>query len=114
MPVWMRRLLQEAPGCPEVIAAGGPGTAGLGSRLAADLGRRQDSAARRCSDADQVEGGVLSDGEADPRPLWDAPTNVGLVAGQGWARVPRGRLFGQYGVQVWNATVMRVGERPHA
>ncbi|KAI0811417.1 hypothetical protein GGR55DRAFT_678245 [Xylaria sp. FL0064] len=43
----------------------------------------------------------VSDGDADLRPLWGTPTNVGIVAGfEGSAA----RTFGEYGVGVRNAS----------
>ncbi|KAI1350853.1 hypothetical protein F5Y01DRAFT_284509 [Xylaria sp. FL0043] len=115
-PSWVRLVLREA-GCadvaarvrtyaPEILPAGTlPFAAALNHNVSLFSGGDKTVLMERIlRDVPAERKGrvvFVSDGDADLRPLWGTPTNVGIVAGfEGSAA----RTFGEYGVGVWNAS----------
>ncbi|KAI0400243.1 hypothetical protein F4802DRAFT_620257 [Xylaria palmicola] len=114
-PSWIRLVLREAAGCPDVaarVAAYSPEILPRGVLPASPLSRAAplfsggdktalvESLLEHIPEADRRKVVFVSDGKADLRPLWDAPTNVGIVAGHGGSAA---RTFRQYGVGIWEA-----------
>jgi hypothetical protein len=115
-PSWIRLVLQEASTCPEVVGniatycseilprgvlpaselnhpeplfSGGDKTL-LMQRILKDIPAES-----------QQRVAFFSDGDADLQPLWEAPTNVGFVAGLDNSAA---EAFQQYNVSIWPAS----------
>ncbi|KAI0433520.1 hypothetical protein F5Y09DRAFT_298661 [Xylaria sp. FL1042] len=112
-PSWVRLVLREAGACadvaaqvrtyaPEILPAGTlPFAGALNHNVSLFSGEDKTVLMEGILRDVHVERVVfVSDGDADLRPLWGEPTNVGIVAGfQGSAA----RTFREYGVGVWDA-----------
>ncbi|KAI0971538.1 hypothetical protein F4678DRAFT_87730 [Xylaria arbuscula] len=114
-PSWVRLVLREASGCPDVvsrIAAYSPEIlprgvlpfSPLNQNVSLFSGGDKTTLITRLLEgvpaAEKAKVVFVSDGHADLLPLWDAPTNVGVVAGYDGSAA---ETFEQYGVGVWEA-----------
>ncbi|KAI0013769.1 hypothetical protein F4779DRAFT_638924 [Xylariaceae sp. FL0662B] len=115
-PAWIRLVLREATGCPEVAAHVDtycpeilpPGVLPRSGRdhdeplfSGGDKSRLVARLLARVPPARKQRVVFVSDGDADLQPLWGAPTNVGIVAGLGGSAA---EAFRRYGVEIWNAS----------
>ncbi|GAW21056.1 hypothetical protein ANO14919_105690 [Xylariales sp. No.14919] len=114
-PSWVRLVLQEASSCPDVvshIATYSPEILPQGALPFSPLNHNAslfsggDKTTLIADLLDKVPAAkkqkvvFVSDGDADLQPLWDMPTNVGIVAGY---EKSAARTFGQYGVGIREA-----------
>ncbi|KAI0483870.1 hypothetical protein F4859DRAFT_474392 [Xylaria cf. heliscus] len=114
-PSWVRLVLQEASSCPDVvsrIATYSPEILPRGVLPVSALNHNVslfsggDKTTLIAGLLDRVPATkkqkvvFISDGQADLQPLWESPTNVGIVAGYNNSAA---RTFKQYGVGIWEA-----------
>ncbi|TGJ85192.1 hypothetical protein E0Z10_g3588 [Xylaria hypoxylon] len=114
-PSWVRLVLQEASSCPDVvsrIATYSPEILPQGALPFSPLNHNVSlfsggdkttlimSLLNKVPVAKKQKVVFVSDGDADLQPLWDAPTNVGIVAGY---EKSAARAFRQYGVDIREA-----------
>ncbi|KAI1741755.1 hypothetical protein F4680DRAFT_59752 [Xylaria scruposa] len=114
-PSWVRLVLQEASSCPDVIpriATYSPEILPKGVLPVSTLNHNVSlfsGGDKTTLMASLVDGAFtenkqkivfVSDGKADIQPLWDTPTNVGIVAGYNNSAA---RTFKQYGVDIWKS-----------
>ncbi|KAI0505973.1 hypothetical protein F5B22DRAFT_651259 [Xylaria bambusicola] len=115
-PSWVRLVLRESSGCPDVVSridTYSPEILPLGVLPVSRLNHNVSLFSG--GDKTELIGGMLrdipaarkrkvvfvSDGRADLQPLWDSPTNVGIVAGYDGSAA---KTFGQYGVDIREAS----------
>ncbi|KAI1361303.1 hypothetical protein F5Y08DRAFT_314992 [Xylaria arbuscula] len=114
-PSWVRLVLQEASGCPEVVARIGTYSPEILPCGVLPVSRRNhgvplfsggdktvliESLLEKVPAATKEKVVFVSDGHADLQPLWETPTNVGIVAGYDGSAA---ETFAQYGVDIWDA-----------
>ncbi|KAH8167901.1 hypothetical protein CIB48_g356 [Xylaria polymorpha] len=114
-PSWVRLVLQEASSCPDVVAhiatyspeilpKGVLPVSALNHNVSLFSGG--DKTVLMTNLLNKVPTGkkqkvvFISDGKADLQPLWETPTNVGIVAGYDNSAA---RAFKQYNVGIWEA-----------
>ena len=115
-PSWVRLVLQEASGCPEVVSRidayspeilprgvlpVSPLNHGVPLFSGGDKSMLIAGILGRIPAARKKKVVFVSDGGADLQPLWGAPTNVGIVAGYDGSAA---ETFTQYGVDIQNAS----------
>lgn len=115
-PSWIRLLLQEASECPQVVEnietycpeilpeETLPAT-GLdhGTQLFSGGDKTELIESLLMSVSEEVDNVVfVSDGDADLQPLWERPTNIGIVAGFDGSAA---ETFDTYGVEVANVSL---------
>ncbi|KAI0864577.1 hypothetical protein F4860DRAFT_510908 [Xylaria cubensis] len=111
-PSWARLVLQEASSCPDVIpliATYSPEILPKGVLPVSALnhnvslfsgGDKTTLMASLVNKAPTEKIVFISDSKTDLEPLWETPTNVGIVAGYNNSAA---RTFKQYGVDIWMA-----------
>ncbi|KAI1265662.1 hypothetical protein F5Y18DRAFT_385236 [Xylariaceae sp. FL1019] len=112
-PSWIRLVLEEASGCadvvpqisiycPEILPRGVLPVSSLNHNVSLFSGGDKTKLVKRLlKDVPTPKKVVfVSDSDADLEPLWDDPTNVGIVAGY---EKSAAQAFEEYGVNVWRA-----------
>ncbi|TRX95508.1 hypothetical protein FHL15_003466 [Xylaria flabelliformis] len=114
-PSWVRFVLQEASSCPHVILLIAtyslenlpkevPPVSALNHIVSlfsgGDKTTLMASLADKALTKDKEKIVFISDGKTDLEPLWETPTNVGIIAGYNTSAA---RTFKQYGVNIWKA-----------
>ncbi|KAI1303468.1 hypothetical protein F5Y03DRAFT_186265 [Xylaria venustula] len=114
-PSWVRLVLREASGCPDVvsrIAAYSPEILPRGVLPFSPLNQNVSlfsggdkttlitKLLKGVPAAEKAKVVFVSDSHADLLPLWGSPTNVGVVAGFDGSAA---ETFEQYGVEIWEA-----------
>ncbi|KAI1176248.1 hypothetical protein F4777DRAFT_285361 [Nemania sp. FL0916] len=114
-PSWIRLVLQEASSCPEVVSRidtfcpeilprGVLPVSALNHNISLFSGGDKTALITSLLDkvprANKQKVVFISDSDADLQPLWETPTNVGVVAGYDDSAA---EAFEKYGVDVWKA-----------
>lgn len=121
-PSWIRLVLEEASGCPEVVGNIAtycseilpPGVLPFNSLdhaeplfAGGDKTKLMQKILKTIPASSQERVAFFSDGDADLQPLWEAPTNVGFVAGYNNSAA---EAFEQSDISVWPASEGWKGE----
>ncbi|KAI0553926.1 hypothetical protein F4679DRAFT_390201 [Xylaria curta] len=114
-PSWVRLVLQEASSCPdvtrrittyspEILPKGVLPVSALNHNVSLFSGGDKTTLMASLVDKLHTKNKhkvvFISDGKADLQPLWETPTNVGIVAGYSNSAA---RTFKHYGVNIWKA-----------